>query len=1042
MLAVRGELILSFWLFTNLQSLQTSAFNLDESNTLTKKGPADSMFGFSLAMHHQVKPTEQQVLLVGAPRSKALPIQKANITGGLFRCKFTTKEDDCERIPVDTTEANQGYGKDYRENQWLGVRVQSQGRGSKVVVCAHRYQYWIYSSQLVLGRCFILDDDLKTYATKMFCLNRPSDKDLFGYCQQGLSPAFTKDGNYILFGAPGAYDWKGTVRMDPVTDYTLDSYETGDQNQYNEHLIPVGISSYLGFSIDSGMNLLNKKDQIIVAGAPRANLSGEVLMLRSDEATRDTRRLSVVRIIKGPGLASSFGYSLTVVDINADGWDDLIVGAPQFSEPDINSFVGGAVYVYVNPKNSKDWDNIQPTVLHGSEASMFGLAVASIGDVNHDGYNDFAVGAPYDILDGAVYIYLGTAGDVSKQQPQVLYGEQQNVKLFGYSLSGNMDIDGNGYPDLAVGSLSNNVVVFRAKPVVHLNTTLELSPNEIDYLGKDCRRRQCKIRATYCFSFTTYPATYNPTINIMYALAADKGRDENYQRLTTPVAETDLVLPPQGQKHCSTTELRLKGNIEDMMSDIPVSLLISLPSDNPAQTLKQSSLPPLKPILNLQPSTAKLKFLNTGCGSDGICHSNLHLQYSFCERDPHTNKCTPQTRDDGVPIITPGNENTALEVTITNKGGDNAHLTKLFAHLSKDLHLSSVISPENKVECDQEDNLKVSAHCLLGNPLKRDEVVKLYLMLNTEKLSVDTENAKVAMVLNTISNQTIPPVVAEAKVVFEMELQVIGQAKPSQVYYGGTAKDEKSITSVEQIGAPVQYEFRVTNMGRPLKSFASATLNVQWPKKDKTGNWLLYLVKITGLKNQIIPCTPAAEISPLKHVQQAPSRERRQVKGEGKLDALSTDKIISLFGGGNRYDYLTCADLLHCVELKCPLQAVDSSAVIVFHARLWNSTFVEDYKSLDYLDIVLNASLSLEDSQNNIMLRGSHTQVRLTVFPEKKPGFLSRFPWWVIFLSVILALLLIALLVYILSKMGCFTCGMCTEDKTGYYPINTNKAAS
>jgi len=35
------------------------------------------------------------------------------------------------------------------------------------------------------------------------------------------------------------------------------------------------------------------------------------------------------------------------------------------------------------------------------------------------------------------------------------------VKLFGYSLAGNMDLDRNSYPDLAIGSLSDSVLVYR-----------------------------------------------------------------------------------------------------------------------------------------------------------------------------------------------------------------------------------------------------------------------------------------------------------------------------------------------------------------------------------------------------------------------------------------------------------------------------------------------------------------------------------------------------------------------------------------------------
>lgn len=66
------------------------------------------------------------------------------------------------------------------------------------------------------------------------------------------------------------------------------------------------------------MNLIENGQQIIVAGAPRSNFSGEVLLLRPD-AEGGKRSLSIVHTLTGPGLASSFGYSLAVVDINADG---------------------------------------------------------------------------------------------------------------------------------------------------------------------------------------------------------------------------------------------------------------------------------------------------------------------------------------------------------------------------------------------------------------------------------------------------------------------------------------------------------------------------------------------------------------------------------------------------------------------------------------------------------------------------------------------------------------------------------------------------
>ncbi len=44
---------------------------------------------------------------------------------------------------------------------------------------------------------------------------------------------------------------------------------------------------------------------------------------------------------------------------------------------------------------------------------------------------------------------------------KVLDGLNAGVKQLGYSISGGLDVDGNFYPDLAIGSLSDQVVLYR-----------------------------------------------------------------------------------------------------------------------------------------------------------------------------------------------------------------------------------------------------------------------------------------------------------------------------------------------------------------------------------------------------------------------------------------------------------------------------------------------------------------------------------------------------------------------------------------------------
>lgn len=356
-------------------------------------------------MHRQLEPSDKRILLVGAPRARALGQQRANITGGLYNCAITQSH-DCERVEFDNDADDQLENK---ENQWMGVTVQSQGPGGKIVTCAHRYQRRLFGntpqeSRDIIGRCYVLSQDLtidelsdEDGGNWKFCEGRTRGHGRFGSCQQGVSATFTKDYHYVIFGAPGAYNWKGIVRVEQKNNTLLEMgfyddgpYEVGDENRLDPLLVPVPANSYLGFSLDSGHSITRKGELTVVSGAPRTNHSGAVVLLRKEGIA--STMLSPEYILEGPGLASSFGYDVAVVDLNNDGWQDIVVGAPQFFVKD--SEVGGAVYVYINKAGR--WSEITPVRLNGTKDSMFGLAVENIGDINLDSYQDLAVGAPYD----------------------------------------------------------------------------------------------------------------------------------------------------------------------------------------------------------------------------------------------------------------------------------------------------------------------------------------------------------------------------------------------------------------------------------------------------------------------------------------------------------------------------------------------------------------------------------------------------------------------------------------------------------------------
>ncbi|XP_048882034.1 integrin alpha-6 isoform X2 [Brienomyrus brachyistius] len=1021
-----------FFTFTHV-----AAFNLDTENVIRKNGEPNSLFGFSLAMHRQLKPTERRMLLIGAPRAKALSNQGANITGGLYSCDVTTQSNDCKRIEFDN---EVDLNLEYKEDQWMGVTVHSQGPGGKIVTCAHRYQRRLFvntaqESSDIMGRCYVLSEDLsidehsdEDGGNWKFCEGRSRGHERFGSCQQGVSATFTKDFHYVVFGAPGAYNWKGIVRVEQKNNSLLEQgiyddgpYEVGDENQLNTELVPVPANSYLGFSLDTGHNITKKGHLTVVSGAPRANHSGVVVLLRKD--AKAPNMLSPEYILEGPGLASSFGYDVAVVDLNKDSWQDIVVGAPQFFMKDAE--VGGAAYVYINKEGK--WDTIVPIQLNGTKDSMFGLAVENIGDVNQDSYNDIAIGAPYDDAGtGNVYIYHGSPEGIKTKPSQVLQGKNHNIQLFGYSLAGNMDLDKNSYPDLAIGSLSDAAFIYRARPVISIKKELKANPTQIDLTKKTCGNSIC-LTVEACFTYTANPKSYNPKITIAYTFEVESerrrlGLTSRVTFLKKSAREPDFLfsgtqdLRIKNGKECVQAKLQLQDNIKDKLRSIPIEVSVSIQGIKRKE--RQNSLPELVPVLNLNlPDKAikEVSFLKEGCGTDNICQSNLQLDYKFCYREPNQDVFPALPRQNGVPVISLSDQkDIALEITVKNRNGDDAHEAKLVGTFPSSLSYSAFRSQKTGVICAANQNGS-QTECELGNPFKRDSEVTFYVILSTAGISLNTTEVEIDLQLETTSEQkNLGIVKARARVIIELLLSVTGVAKPSQVYFGGVVKGESAMRSEDEIGSLVDFEFRIINLGKPLKSFGTASLNIQWPKENAVGKWILYLVRISTNELQEIPCSPESEINPLRHIQASNTFRRKRSIEEKTSDerktSLSADKRKTL----------TCESGARCVAIRCPLQGLDSNAVIVFRSRLWNGTFLEDYASLSYLDLIVKASLSLDTSATNMLLKNAETLVRLTIFPEKTASHYGGVPWWIMLVAILAGILMLALLVFILWKCGFF----------------------
>ncbi len=149
-----------------------------------------------------------------------------------------------------------------------------------------------------------------------------------------------------------------------------------------------------------------------------------------------------------------FGFYLgNAGDVNGDGYADVIVGAHEYDNVETQE---GRAFVYHGSSTG-----LSTAVAWMAEPNQndarFGIAVATAGDVNGDGFSDVVVGA--DLYDngegneGRAFVYLGSGGE---PHPFAVWSPESNQAeaRFGAAVASAGDVNGDGFSDVIVGAPS------------------------------------------------------------------------------------------------------------------------------------------------------------------------------------------------------------------------------------------------------------------------------------------------------------------------------------------------------------------------------------------------------------------------------------------------------------------------------------------------------------------------------------------------------------------------------------------------------------
>uniref|UniRef100_H0WK80 Integrin alpha-V n=1 Tax=Otolemur garnettii TaxID=30611 RepID=H0WK80_OTOGA len=962
---------------------------------------------------------DRMFLLVGAP--KANTTQPGIVEGGqVLKCDWSPTR-RCQPIEFDAA-GNRDYAKDdpleFKSHQWFGASVRS--KQDKILACCPSNYQMIERKELQIGLSFCFLQSGPGTLTSLFPSEEKNiDADGQGFCQGGFSIDFTK-ADRVLLGGPGSFYWQGrliifklpkelgyyTMSVWILIYYARTGLKSAGFTLDKQHLgYSVAVGDFNGDGVDD-----------FVSGVPRAARTLGMVYIY------DGKNMSSLYNFTGEQMAAYFGFSVAATDIDGDDYADVFIGAPLFMDRGSDGKLQEVGQVSVSLQRASG--DFQTTKLNGFEVfARFGSAIAPLGDLDQDGFNDIAIAAPYGGEDkkGIVYIFNGRSTGLNAAPSQILEGQWAARSMppsFGYSMKGATDIDKNGYPDLLVGAfgVDRAVLYSRARPVITVNAGLEVYPSILNQDNKTCPLPGTALKVS-CFNVRfclkadgkgALPRKLNFQVELLLDKLKQKGaiRRALFLHNRSPGHSKNMTISRGGRMQCEEliAYLRDESEFRDKLTPITIFMEYRLDYRTAADTTG------LQPILNqfTPANVSRQAHILLDCGEDNVCKPKLEVSVDSDQKKIYI-----------------GDDNPLTLLVMAQNQGEGAYEAELIVSIPPQADFIGVVRNSEalaRLSCAfKTENQTRQVVCDLGNPMKAGTQLLAGLRFSVHQQSEMDTSVKFDLQIQSsnLFDKVSPLVSYKADLAVLAAVEIRGVSSPDHIFLPIPNWEYKENPETEEdVGPVVQHIYELRNNGP--SSFSKAMLHLQWPYKYNN-NTLLYILHydIDGPMN----CTSDMEINPLRiKISSLQTTEKNDTNaGQGDRSHLITKRDLAPSEGD--IHTLGCG-IAQCLKIVCQVGRLDrgKSAILYVKSLLWTETFMNKENQNHSYSLKSSAlfnviefpykNLPIEDIGNSTFVM---TNVTWGIQPAPMPV-----PVWVIILAVLAGLLLLAVLVFVMYRMGFF----------------------